>query len=203
MKEMEDNSVDFLLTDIPYNAVSRSSNGLRDLDKGHADTLNFDLSLFLFHAFRVTKGSLCVFCGNEQYSEIYDFFNRMSQKKMGTTRQIIWAKTNPSPMNGEYVYLNGTENAVWFRKRGATFNARCKKNVLVHPSGRRKWSPTEKPESLFAELVLDNTKEGDTVFDPCSGGGTTAAVCKTLHRNCIATEVDENQYNASLERLKI
>ena len=154
MKGMEDNSVDFLLTDIPYNAVSRESNGLRDLDKKHADTLNFDLPLFLFHAYRVTKGSLCIFCGNEQYSEIYDFFNRKSQKKQGTTRQIIWAKTNPSPMNGEYVYLNGTENAVWFRKRGATFNAHCKKNVLVHSSGRRKWSPTEKPESLFTELVL-------------------------------------------------
>ena len=31
---------------------------------------------------------------------------------------MIWAKSNPSPMNGEYIYLSGTENAVWFKKSG-------------------------------------------------------------------------------------
>ena len=37
MKEMADKSVDFTLTDIPYNAVNRKSNGLRELDKEFAD----------------------------------------------------------------------------------------------------------------------------------------------------------------------
>lgn len=33
MSDMSDNSVDLTLTDIPYNEVNRSSNGLRVLDK--------------------------------------------------------------------------------------------------------------------------------------------------------------------------
>ena len=41
MKNFEDGSVDFTLTDIPYDAVNRSSNGLRNLDKGNADILTF------------------------------------------------------------------------------------------------------------------------------------------------------------------
>lgn len=34
MPTFPDNSVDFTLTDIPYNEVNRDSNGLRNLDKG-------------------------------------------------------------------------------------------------------------------------------------------------------------------------
>ena len=48
------------------------------------------------------------------------------KKKLGTVRHLVWEKTNPSPMNGQYIYLSGIENAVWFKKKGATFNAHCK-----------------------------------------------------------------------------
>lgn len=34
MKYLGDESVDLTLTDIPYGAVNRKSNGLRNLDKG-------------------------------------------------------------------------------------------------------------------------------------------------------------------------
>lgn len=33
-------------------------------------------------------------------------------------RQLVWSKTNPSPMNGQYMYLSSIENAIWFKKRG-------------------------------------------------------------------------------------
>ena len=47
MRMMGDNSIDFTLTDIPYDAVNRQSNGLRNLDKGAADECTFDLVEFL------------------------------------------------------------------------------------------------------------------------------------------------------------
>ena len=100
MSKMKAESVDFTLTDIPYDAVNRSSNGLRSLDKESADLMLFDLNSFLNEVLRVTKNSCCVFCGKEQFSKIYEFF--ANQK--GTVRPIIWEKTNPSPMNGQYIY---------------------------------------------------------------------------------------------------
>lgn len=45
----------------------------------------------------------------------------------------IWRKTNPSPMNGQHIYLSGIENAVWFKKRGGVFNAHCKNTVFDYP----------------------------------------------------------------------
>ena len=44
-------------------------------------------------------------------------------------------------MNGQYIYLSATENAVWFKKRGAIFNAHCKHNVFEFPTGRSKIHP--------------------------------------------------------------
>lgn len=51
-------------------------------------------------------------------SEIFNYFNDKQKDKKGTVRQLVWCKTNPSPMNGEYLYLSGIENAVWFKKKG-------------------------------------------------------------------------------------
>lgn len=157
MKEMEDCSVDFTLTDIPYGEVNRASNGLRVLDKGVADTETFNIKEFLEQVYRVTKNSLCIFCGRGQFSEISSFFN----DKKGTTRTIVWHKSNPSPMNGQYVYLSGVEFAVWFKKKGGNvFNARCKNTVFKHPIGSSKLHPTEKNHNLLKELILDNTNGG-------------------------------------------
>lgn len=67
MAKMDDISVDFTLTDIPYDAVNRQSNGLRSLDKCKADILTFDLNSFLENVYRVTKNSIVIFCGKEQF----------------------------------------------------------------------------------------------------------------------------------------
>ena len=151
MKDIPDGSVDFVLTDIPYDAVNRQSNGLRNLDKGKADIITFNLDLFLQEVVRVCKNSICIFCGKEQFSKIYEFF--ASQK--GTVRPVIWEKSNPSPMNGQHIYLSGVEMAVWFKKSGAkTFNAHCKNTVFKYPNGRSKLHPTEKNHELLRDLIL-------------------------------------------------
>ena len=118
MKIMPDECVNLTLTDIPYGEVNRDSNGLRVLDKEQADVMTFKMNEFLNEVYRVTNGTIIIFCGKEQLSEIHKFFSDMQKKGKGTVRQLIWEKSNPSPMNGQYIYLSGIENAVWFKKRG-------------------------------------------------------------------------------------
>ncbi|MGL4394678.1 MAG: DNA-methyltransferase [Brevinema sp.] len=43
--------------------------------------------------------------------------------------------------------------------------------------------PTQKPEKLIAKLILASSKEGDFVFDPFLGSGTTAVVAQKLGRH--------------------
>lgn len=61
MSVMEDNSVDFTLTDIPYNMDAKVYWGLRTLDKSKANDLNFDIDSFLNSVYRITKNSICIF----------------------------------------------------------------------------------------------------------------------------------------------
>ena len=193
---------DVTLTDIPYDMVNRADNGLRNLDKSHADILTFNLDNFLNEIYRLTKGTIIIFCGNEQYSTIYDYFSTKSAAKEGTTRQIIWHKTNPSPMNGQYIYLSATENAVWFKKRGATFNTHCKHNVFEFPTGRSKIHPTEKNHELIKDLILDNSKEGDIIFDPCAGSLAHCLVAKENGRRYVGCELNKEYFDSGIERLK-
>ncbi len=199
MKTMKDNSVNFTLTDIPYDVVNRQSNGLRNLDKGMADVLTFDIIEFCESVYRVTKNSVCIFCSKEQFSIIFGFF----ASKKGTTRPIIWQKSNPSPMNGQYVYLSGVEMAVWFKKSGAkVFNAHCKNTVFKHPNGRNKLHETEKNHELLKELILDNTNENDIVFDPCMGSGSHILVATQNSRKGIGVELNEHYFEVAQDRLK-
>jgi len=201
MKVMKENSVNMTLTDIPYGEVNRDSNGLRNLDKEDADVMTFNLEEFLNEIYRVTKSTVIIFCGQHQLSEIKIFFQSKQNNNQGTIRQLIWQKTNPSPMNGKYIYLSGIENAIWFKKRGGTFNAHCKNTVFTYPCGRSKVHPTEKNHELLKELIFDNSKEGDTIFDPCMGSGSHGIVALENNRSFIGVELNKEWFDISNERL--
>ena len=197
LKKMEDNSVDLTIADIPYGEVNRKSNGLRNLNKGKADILTFDLNEFVDEVCRVTRGSVYIFCGTLQISQV---LCRMRENGL-STRQCIWQKSNPSPMNGRYIFLSGIENIAFGKKSGATFNESCKSPVFRYPCGRSKIHPTQKPVDLIKELILASSNEGDTVFDPCMGSGTALVAARSLKRNSIGVELDEQWFHVACERL--
>lgn len=53
--------------------------------------------------------------------------------------------------------------------------------------------PTQKSEKLIAKIMLASSSEGDLVFDPFLGSGTTSVTAKKLNRHYIGIEV-EAQY---------
>ncbi len=63
--------------------------------------------------------------------------------------------------------------------------------------------PTQKPEKLLAKLILASSREGDFVFDPFLGSGTTAAVARKLGRHFLGIEVDENYACLALKRIEL
>lgn len=202
MNNIPNESVDLVLTDIPYNEVNRKDNGLRKLDKENADILTFDLINFLEQLYDKTKSTIIIFCGKEQVSIIHSFFNNKQKKGKGTVRQLIWEKSNPSPMNGQHIYLSGVENAIWFKKRGGTFNAHCKNTVFKYPIGRSKLHPTEKNHLLLQELILDNSNENDLILDPCMGSGSTGVVALQNNRNFLGIELNQNYFEIAKNRME-
>lgn len=198
MQNMSDNSVDCLLTDIPYDGVNRETNGLRNLDKGKADILEFDIVNYLEHLFRIVKGSFYLFCGFGQISPIHNFF----KEKGLNTRLIIWEKSNPSPMNGETTWLSGVEPCVFCKKPNATFNLHCANTVIKEKIAEPTGHPTPKPINLMRKLVLASSNENDIIFDPFMGGGTTCVAAIKEKRRYIGVEKDEQFFEIAKKRIE-
>ena len=61
--------------------------------------------------------------------------------------------------------------------------------------------PTQKPEKLIAKLILASSREGDMVFDPFLGSGTTAVVAKKLGRKYCGIEQNPDYCLLAAKRL--
>lgn len=71
---------------------------------------------------------------------------------------------------------------------------KSEKNRLGHP--------TQKPKGLFARMVNVSSDEGDIVYDPFMGSGTTARVCKDLGRSYIGSEISKEYCDIAQQRLR-
>jgi adenine-specific DNA-methyltransferase len=61
--------------------------------------------------------------------------------------------------------------------------------------------PTQKPIALLERIIKASSNEGDTVLDPFSGTFTTGFVSKSLQRNFIGIELQEEYVKIGLRRL--
>lgn len=63
--------------------------------------------------------------------------------------------------------------------------------------------PTQKPEKLAAKLILASSNEGDVVFDPFLGSGTTAVTAKKLGRHYLGIERERKYVALTMKRLEL
>lgn len=61
--------------------------------------------------------------------------------------------------------------------------------------------PTQKPEKLYAKLILASSRPGDIIFDPFLGSGTTSVVAKKLGRQYCGIELNEEYAMLAEKRL--
>lgn len=61
--------------------------------------------------------------------------------------------------------------------------------------------PTQKPEKLLAKLILASSREGDFVFDPFLGSGTTCVTAKKLGRLFSGVELEVDYCCMAVKRL--
>ena len=76
-------------------------------------------------------------------------------------------------------------------------------NVWDIKSGNRSIDhPATFPISLATDHIISWSNEGDTVFDPFMGSGTTGVACKNLGREFIGIELDESYFHIALDRIE-
>ena len=209
---IEDESVDLILTDIPFN-ISQDNNfktmrdreGRNGIDFGEWDK-GFDESHLKALVPKLKRGgSIFLFHAFEQFSIVKDVLSELNLKD-----RIIWEKSNPMPRNRDRRWISNIELASWYVKSGDkwTFNRQSDKyegSVLKYPSesggGFKRYHPTQKNLKMIEYILKIHSNQGDLVLDPFVGGGTTAVACLNNNRNFIGFEIDSNYYKVANDRV--
>jgi site-specific DNA-methyltransferase (adenine-specific) len=209
-------SVDVVFADPPYRlssgGVSVRSGRLVPVDKGGWDR---PMGLERDHAFnvrwlraarRVLKpdGTLWV---SGTHHIIFSLGFALQRLGFKIINQIVWQKPDPVPNALHTAFTHAHETLLWASKgRGArhTFNY----DLINSPNPRSQVSsiwriptvptseklhgyhPTQKPLRLVRRALLASTQEGDLVFDPFCGSGTTAVAAKELGRFFVGAELE-------------
>lgn len=215
LKTIDDNSIDLILTDPPYN-ISRPSNFTKNsdnkkfnnisIDFGDWDQVEIDIESLMIEFKRVLNpgGTIIIF---------YDIWKCNSLKaiaeKLGLKQPRVcqWVKNNPVPINSKKNYLsNGIEFFFTFVKgKNATFNSSYDKGIYNFPlchGNERTEHPTQKPLSLIKSLIEKHSKEGDVILDPFGGSGTTAIASIETNRRYFLIEKENNYYNITISRIE-
>ena len=72
---------------------------------------------------------------------------------------------------------------------------------IVEIKSTRGKHPTEKPIALIEYLLKYYSKEGDVVLDPTMGAGSAGVACKNMNRNFIGIEKDPEIYEIAFNRI--
>jgi site-specific DNA-methyltransferase (adenine-specific) len=225
LKRIDDNSVDCVITSPPYNMNLRIRNGkycsrqivkelstkystfddnlpIEEYNEFHSNVLRelLRVSKVVFYNIQIVTGSkrsIFKMIGdfNEQLKDIIVWDKgvaqpAMQQQVLNRRTELILVFESDYPISRQFRYANferGTLNDIWEIKRG-------KKVSKNHGATF--------PEELIVKILENFTKEGEVIYDPFMGTGTTAIVSKKMNRRFIGSELGEEYFDLINERLK-
>lgn len=220
-----DETIDLIMTDHPWSDKKSNKGGNRDF--ANYDTFQYELEDFIEKARVLKPGSFLVEMIPQENANNFDYLYKL--KKMAEKAgfkyysKIPWKK-------GTFVSNTGrnsknTEDIMIFSK-GKARNLRldAKKNKAeegdrVHyMSGTNGMLPTEfdhqpptkaevvqksqKPVSLFEDIVEYLTFKGEVVLDQFSGSGAVGLACTNKNRRSINIELSSSSFESMKERFK-
>ena len=207
MKDIPDKSVDLVVTDPPYKTTSRGSSGgtggilKEEINKRGKVFKHNDIEFneWLPELYRVLKdtGHAYIMSNNKN---LKNMLMEIENVGFNIYKTLIWAKN--SPITNMY-YMDSHEYIIFCRKGKAKRINNCgTKSVLNVDNPRNKVHPTEKPVELMEVLITNSSQEGELVFDPFMGSGTTGVACINTNRSFIGIELDEDYFEIAKKRIE-
>ena len=221
-KTINDNSIDLIVSDIPYKIVSggctkdpvkiratKFMGGMLDRYNSEAHNLiksgkifkhnDIKFSEFLPSLYRILKDdSHCYLMVNGR--NLNELQNEAEKVGFKYQNLLVWDKGNATPNKW---YMNACEFILFLRKgKAKNINNLGSKTILSVPNVRNKMHPTEKPVELMQILIENSSNENDTVLDPFMGSGSTGIACLNTNRNFIGIELDKTYFDIAKERIE-
>ena len=209
MRQMPEKSVDLVVTDPPYLIETSGAGIYKQDDKQYVKELNEMKDGFsrgvLDELCRIMKKiNIYFFCSQKQIIPLIDYFVK---EKNCNWNLLTWHKSNPVPACGNK-YLTDTEFILFFREKGVKIYGEYKSKFTyyVTPLNQKDKKtyghPTIKPLDMVSNFIINSSKEGDIVFDPFMGSGTTAVAAMKCNRNFLGYELNPEYYEICNKRIK-
>ena len=215
IKCIPDNSVDFILTDPPYNLGQHSTGNIplpgrtaMNNDVAEWDMIDFNPEEWADEFIRILKptGNLFIFTS---YNQIGRWYNCLDHK-FDTSNFMIWHKTNPAPKIFKAGFLNSCEMIFicWNKKHTWNFISQAEMHNFIESSICMKPErlsnprhPAQKPIVILKKMIEIASNENDIVFDPFMGVGSIGVAALDLNRRFIGVELDETYFEAAKKRI--
>ena len=225
LKTFEDNTVDMVFIDPPYN-LNKNYDSYKD---ERDDYVSWSLN-WLNECFRVLKPYGSLFLLNIP-KWIYEILPHLLENYY-LQRWIVWdnqaePKGKLIPAHYPLIWLSKTREVKTYplgeeqddlrfclrascRKKREKLGVKDKIPVRdvrwdihrVKHSRKRFEHPTQLPAKLLSFLIRLTTCEGDVVLDPMMGVGTTPVVAKELNRSYVGIDISETYTRIAEERIK-
>ena len=216
IKRIPDNSVDFILTDPPYNLGQHSTGNIplpgrtaMNNDVAEWDMIDFNPEEWADEFIRILKptGNLFIFTSYNQLGRWYNCLDH----KFDTSNFMVWHKTNPAPKIFKAGFLNSCEMifTCWNKKHTWNFISQAEMHNFVESPICMKPErlsdpkhPAQKPVSILKKMIKIATNEDDIIFDPFMGVGSVGVAALDMDRRFIGVEIDESYFRAARERIE-
>ena len=201
MHSMPDSCVDLVVTDPPYEIHTKGGGlGRRPVYENGAlgkISQGFDAEATLEQIARICKKiNIFIFCSTKQKPRIMNW----GYERGCNIAELAWYKPNAAPFTNN-TFKSDLENIIYIREKGVKIKGISR--LFTHNCGKSKYGhPTEKPLEIIEKLILTASNEGDLIFDPFMGSGTTAAACKELNRNFIGCEIEAEYCEIAEKRVR-
>jgi len=208
MKEIEDESVDAVITDPPYFLTSKEGeSGVRegkgDWDKAenYQEIVDFNRA-WITEAKRILKKNGVIFVTGTLHN-IFTIGHLLKEQDFYIVRDIVWVKPFIQRQVNLYTLAPAHEIILWARKGTESLCnlTEVTRDVWEVAPKAKFGHPAEKPEALIRKIVEMGTDPGQTILDPFAGSGTVLEVAKQLKREFIGIELDDYWYRVCLKRL--
>jgi len=199
-KMIENNfQVDLLVTDPPYKTITGGdSNGanstrpkgmLSGNRKLFTHQNNIKISDWMQKVYDCLKDNSHAYIFTNALN-LNDMLNEALKAKFKLHNILVWEKNNCTPSqfymkNCEYVLFLRKGKAKWVNDIGGSKTVHQFNNII----GNKK-HPCEKPVDLLKFYIANSSSEGDIVFDPFSGCGSTGRASIELNRKFLGCEID-------------
>lgn len=215
IKRIPDHSIDFILTDPPYNIGKHSTGNIHlpertamNNDIAEWDHVDFNPEEWADDFIRILKpsGNLFIFTSFNQIGRWYNCLDH----RFDTTNFMIWHKTNPAPKIFKAGFLNSCEMIFTCWNKGHTWNFLSQEKmhnfiestICMRPERlSNPKHPTQKPVKILEHLITIASNEHDIIFDPFMGVGSTGVAALRLNRRFIGVELNKEYFDAAMDRV--